>query len=283
MRIRIHDKEIRHSLDLTSEELVALIRYKKPASRRVPLAIVSPVIVVCDDKKFQVDILDIKDATFVNREEAIYGQPEYGEAYGEEAGEKWESPGGAGKKAKKDPTDDIPPFLLTVELPPAMFEAMVGLSELLVLVRVQNIPAYIRTNRVKIDYNMEEKEKDNVSAKPKLVLKVERVRPIVDLLKAQITEAAFYDVFIAGKSDEFFDKGGEDLEEIVGLIGIKRRTEESDITLRMRVKEYLRIRMEQLTKVKEADVQGMVKEAEEKAEIDRKLDDADDKRKGDKK
>lgn len=276
MRIRIHDKEVRHSLDLTSEELVSLIRFKKPASRRVPLAIVSPVIVVCDDKKFQADILDIKDATFVNREEAIYGQPEYGE---EAEGEEWASRPGSSKKAKKDPTEDIPPFLLTVELTPPMFEAMVGLSELLVLVRVQNIPAYIRTKRVKVDYNMEEKERDNVSAKPKLVLKVEQVRPIVDLLKAQITESAFYDVFIAGKSDEFFEKGGEELDEIVGLIGIKRRVEESDIALRMRVKEYLRIRMEQLTKVKEEDVQGMVKEAEEKADIERKLDEADEKRK----
>ena len=273
-RINIHDKDIRHSLDLTSEELVSLIRYKKPPSQQIPSQIVSPVIVICEDKKFQADIIEIRDAAYSNQ--SYYNSPE-DDPYitTVEDFEAWQVK--SGSKKKKDPTENIPPFILSLELTPAMFEGLLTVNEVLVLLRVQNIPSYIKTNKVKVDYN-----KEDPKEKPQLVIKVEKVRPIVDLLKAQISEAAFYDVFINGRSDEFFDKGGEELDDIVGLIGIRRRSEESDIALRMRVKDYLRIRMESLSKVKEDDLQGLVKETEEQEEIERKLNEEDEKRKKDK-
>jgi hypothetical protein len=285
MRIKIVDKTVQHTLDLTPEELVNLIRYKKIDTRSVPFKIVSPVLLICDSKKFQIDIINIENVSSGGGSTYSDGG---GREYYPEDDVPFESPDfqemeeevGSSKKKKKDPMAKMPSFTLRLEIVAQMFDALAASQEILLLLRVQNIPVYVRTNLVKVDYNMADPVKGSEKkAKPTLLVKIERVFPIVDLLKAQISESDFFDVFIAGKREEFFEKEGADLDEIVGLVGIKRKVEESDIELRMRVKDYLSIRIDQMTRIKETELQQMVKETEEKERIDKAIDDANKKNK----
>ena len=282
MKISIVDKDIQNTLDLTSDELVRLLRYKKIDTRSTPFTIVSPVIIVCDDKKFEVDVLDIPSL----RGDEMYGDFDndismedayYMRRYQENQ-----------LRAIREETDDtlkeriepVEAFTLKVELSSELFAALVPTSEILILFRVQNAPAYTRTSKVRVDYN---KQKDKVKRsgenRPALIIKIDQIKPIVDLLKAQITESAFYEVFIEGKSDEFYDAKDNNLDEIVELIGIKRRSEETDIALRTRVISYLKLRMTELSKVQDDDLKELVDNAQLQADIEKKLNDAEKKNK----
>ena len=85
-------------------------------------------------------------------------------------------------------------------------------------------------------------------------------------------------MFIEGRREDFYDASGAELDELVGLIGIKRKVEEGDNELRKRVMEYLKTRVEQ-SNVKDEDIKALVKTAEEEAAIQKKIDDAAKKRK----
>lgn len=281
MRISIIDKAVKNTLDLTSEELVRLLRFRRLDTRRVPFKIVSPVLIVCDDKKFECEILDIKSLNRSPYDEQNVPSDFYGE--GEDL-----DPGMVRQARKQsEKTEDIEPFTLKIELPPGLFAELTKVDQVIVLMRVQNIPVYVRTDAVRVDYNKEgtyqepgEPERQaRVKDKPALLIKVPGVRPILDLLKAQITESAFHEVFIDGKSDEFYDAKDAKLDEIVEIIGIKRRFGESDVELRNRVIAYLKIRMAEATKLKDEELQQMVNETEKQREIDRRIDDASKKQK----
>ncbi len=262
MKITLTDKELRHTLDLSSEEIIALIRYQNPKPSKGEFEIVSPCLLIVGDKKFQVDILNVESQAEVGLEsDDILERLRVYESSGEFPSEA------------KQPKKDVSPFVLTVELPSPLFEALSNNQELIVLFRVRNIPSYVKTDKAKVDFNLEESLKTGY--KPSLVIKVDKVKPIADLLKAQISESQFQEVFIEGNSDEFFNNEGRPLDELVGLIGIKRMKEETDVALRTRVKNYLKLRLDQLSKVDDAQLQGLLTEEEEKARIERKLAEAE--------
>lgn len=276
MKIRLGDREVSNALDLNSEELIRLLRFQKPKTSKAEFQIVSPVLLILGDKKIQANIVNVRD------NESLRNDPYAGDGGGSFTGYYAEEveklyPGSITPRKAKDSTESISPFILELELTPEIFDGLYGVKEVIILLRVQNIPAYIKTNKIKVDFNLEDSKKENYT--PTIAIKVEKVRPILDLLKAQISESNFFEVFIEGKSEEFYDKGGKDLDDLVELIGIKRKAEESDIELRRRVIDYLKLRMEQLSKVKDSDLQQIVKEETDKKRIERKLNEADEKRK----
>ena len=265
MKVTITDKLIKHVLSLTPEEEVFLLRYKKLGNRRGggdTVKVESPVLVVCENRRFQVDILEI-----------------------EEVGSRYDEYGEEPEKIKKaEDIGKLDPFDMTLELTPEMLKEIVATKEPLILFRVLNIPAYIRTNKIKVSYD---KSKDirpenpneavpqsKKPTSPTMVIRVEKIRPVDDLLKQHITDSAFYEVFIQGTREEFYDVTGTELDELVGLVGIRRKIEEGDVELRKRVIEYLKMRVSSLSTVQDAEISQLVKTAEEEAAIQKKLDDA---------
>lgn len=268
MKITLGDKAVSHSLDLTSDEFIRLVRFQKPKPniKNSDLEIISPVLLLIGEKKIQATVLNMQDDGTAQRRLELRD-----EMFDELSPRKQSE-----KQTAKDVTERIAPFRLELEITAETFEALIKTKDVLVLFRVQNIPCYVQTSKVKIDFNLEN------SPIPALVIKVDKVRPVLELLKVQITESQFNEVYIEGKSDDFYDKGGADLDDLVELIGVKRKIDESDIALRRRVKEYLQLRLEQLSRVKDDDLQQMVKDEAEKQRIERKLNAADRKRKKDK-
>ena len=272
MKVQITDKLIKHILSLTSDEEVLLLRYKKLGNRRGgggTVQVESPVLVVCENQRFQADVLEI-----------------------EEVGNRYDEYGSEPEKIKKaEDISKLDPFDMTLELSPELFKELVSTKEPLILLRVMNVPAYIRTNKIKVVYDKSkdirpEKEDEAVPQSrkptvPTMVVRVEKMRPIDDLLKQHITDSAFYEVFIEGKREDFYDAEGAELDELVGLVGIKRKVEEGDNELRKRVIEYLKSHVEK-SNVKDEDIQQLVKTAEEQAAIEKKIDDAAKKRRKEK-
>ena len=234
-RITITDKQVKNVLDLSPEEEVLLLRYDKVDPVREAGAIVSPVLVVCGDKKFEVDLI---------------GQPtDLNDNYGDQS---------QGKEK------GLSKVKIRTELPPELFKELVGVKDILLLARTQNVPSYIMTNRVSVEYD---KTKD---APPMLVVSCDKFKPIDDLLKAQISEPTFYEVFIEGNNEGFYNAEGEQLDNLIEPIGVKRRIEEGDTELRQRVIEYLKFRLQGTVKVKDEEIKTLI----EQAEVDQKIDEA---------
>jgi hypothetical protein len=262
MKVTITDKLIKHVLSLTPEEEVFLLRYKKLGNRRGgggTVQVESPILVVCDNQRFQVDILEI-----------------------EEVGNRYDEYGQEPERIKKaEDIGKLDPFDMTLELTPELFKEVVATREPLILFRVLNIPAYIRTNKIKIIYDkskdVRQEPNDPAARKPvipTMVVRVEKIRPVDDLLKQHITDSAFYEVFIQGKREEFYDVTGAELDDLVGIIGVRRRVEEGDVELRKRVIEYIKMRVASLSTIKDSEMTQLVRTAEEEADVQKKLDDA---------
>ena len=62
MRINIVDNKIKYALNLTSEELVHLMRLQPLQNRRTPFQIVSPVLLVCGDEKHEVEVKQVNES-----------------------------------------------------------------------------------------------------------------------------------------------------------------------------------------------------------------------------
>lgn len=279
MKINLGDKSIRNALNLTSEELINLLRYQNPKTSSADAEIVSPVLFVFENVNIQSTIVGIQDNNYRETEQPYYDSDDDEEFRDLDGGmvEEDGSIGGRRKKSKnsKDSVKNIPSFVLEVELTRELFDELLKVKEVLILMRVQNIPVYVLTNKAQIQFNLEESKKPKFV--PSLAVKIDKVRAIVELLKTQISESDFFEVYVKGKSDEFFEKGGADLDDLVGIIGIRRKPQESDIELRMRVKSYLITRMEELSKVKDEDLQNLIKDQAEKDRIEKKMDDAKEK------
>lgn len=260
MRIAL-DKQTQHVLNLSSEELVTLLRYRKIDPRLVSGSIVSPVLLICEDKKFQCTVYNVVEQGTSIPSDWPYGRE--GLLLDDlEAIQSDEKP------------SKFSPFLLQIELTPEMFEPIIKTELIYVVMRLNNKPVYTKTKNVKIEYNKADKE-----SKPSLVISVGGIRPIVELLKAQITESAFYDVFVNGDSNEFYDAESKALDELVEVVGFKRRLEESDGELRKRVIDCLKFRVTEGAKLQDADLQKLVSDEEQRQNIERKIDDADKRRK----
>jgi len=279
MRIRIVDKQIKHVLNLTSEELMLLLRLQPLDSRRVPFKIVSPVLIVCGDQKYEVPIIRVDQLGSTRRGEYpleiddVQEMIEEGQYFGDVVNIDEAIPDRPPvrqrprERKKVDPTSKIPSFMMEVELNAKLFEGLMNVESPLVLMRVQNIPVYTPIEDIRVNFN-------KPKATPVLLITVERVQPIVDLLKTQLTESAFYETFIVGKSEQFFESAGVKLDDLVALVGIKRKENESDTELRIRVKEYLKIRIAGTTDVNDDELKALIRQTEEVAEIERSMDEA---------
>ena len=235
MKITLSDKEIRYALELNDEELARLLRYRKLDPNVDPYVIVSPLMVVCNNNKHIAKILDVKD---------------------------WSAnPPGPGDKK-------IPPFDIKIFLSPDLFKDLTLSDELILLFRVRNIPSFVRVSNFRIEYDTAITSKNKI---PALVMRAEEVKPITDLLRMQMSESTFYEIFIQGKNDDFYDATGESLDGLVGLVGIKRMNGELDIELRNRTKGYLKFRISEILPITDEDVQKLVKKAEEEKEIEDKI------------
>jgi|GEM_PF-5258868 len=268
MKIALTDKEVQHALDLSSEELVSLLRYRRPTETAAKFKVVSPLLLVVGSKKYQVDLLEIE----LDRNSST-GQMSW-------EGEDWDTtdlPSTNVSKKKKDKSLKLPSLVITTELTAEIFTSLLEVSEVMVLLRINNVPGYFITDMVRVDYNKAAAfpERDSQkSPRPRLIMKSGVVRPIVDLLKAQISESSFYECFIGGKSEEFYNSEGDALDEIVELIGFLRKNNETDIALRRRVIDYLKLYLESRTSVTDEDLNKIVDEAQKKIEIDKKIDEA---------
>lgn len=272
MRINIVDKQIKYALNLTSEELVHLMRLQPLQNRRSPFQIVSPVLLVCGEEKHEVEVKQVSESS-----QRMLPAPEDEEEFLEsmpEGVEGWQSPK-RGKKSKKiDPTERIPGFVLETELTHELFKSLMTNKVVLLLLRIQNIPAYAVIEAIRVNV-------DRPGENGSLVLRIDRVKPIVELLKTQLTESSFYETFIVGKSEEFFESTETQLDNLVALTGILRKENESDNELRTRVKSYLKIRIAETTNVDDEELKGLIRKSEEIAEIERLMDET--KRKKDEK
>jgi len=253
------------------------MRLRPLQNRRSPFQIVSPVLIVCGDEKYEVEVKEVSETAsrrmlpapdegefsgFID-EEAENLDPGFSE---DEEGRK--IPTGSKKKRRKvDPTERIPGFALETELTPELFKGLTTNKVVVVLLRIQNIPAYAMVENIRVNIS-------NPGDSGSLVMRIDRVQPIVDLLKTQLTESSFFETFIVGKSEEFFESTGVQLDDLVALVGIKRKENESDNEIRMRVKSYLKIRIAETTDVSDEELKGLIKKAEEVQEIQRSMDDA---------
>lgn len=279
MRINIVNKEIKYALNLTSEELVHLMRLRPLQSRRSPFQIVSPILIVCGEEKYEVEVKEVSEAakrvSSADEEDFIEEVEDLDPGFfeDEEAGKIPTGPKRK-KKRKVDPTERIPGFVLETELTPELFKALTVNKVVVVLLRIQNIPAYAMVENIRVNIS-------NPGESGSLVMRIDRVQPIVDLLKTQLTESSFFETFIVGKSEEFFESTGVQLDDLVALVGIKRKDNESDNELRMRVKSYLKIRIAETTDVSDEELKQLIRKSEEVQEIQRSMDES--KKKKDKK
>lgn len=275
MRINIIDKQIKYALNLTSEELVHLMRLQPLQGRRTPFQIMSPVLIACGENKHEVDIVRMDEAgkSRSTRGDSFSDDPL--ELSDEDAAETMYNFRDSRKPPinKKQPTekikstDKIPPFTLETELTPELFNDLTTNKKALLLLRIQNIPAYAVIDSIRVNVS-------SPGTKGSLVMKIDKVSPIVDLLKTQLTESSFYDTFIVGKSEEFFESTGVQLDNIVALVGILRKENESDNEMRIRVKEYLKIRIAETTNVDDRELKALIQKSEEVQEIERSMDEA---------
>lgn len=260
MRIKIVDKQVKHVLKLTSEEVVALLRFQPPSTNRVPTRVSSPCLVIANGNKYEVDILSVQD-----RGGTWSGSNDDSDDYDVDNDNAVRDFSSRRRKAKwSDPAQKVPPFSITVEMPEGMFEDLVKSESTILLIRVQNIPAYSVVGSISVSF-------DKPGSKPKLVINVSAVKTVADLMRTQITESTFYENFILGRSNEFFDSVGADLDAIVKLVGMCRKPDETDVELRNRVKDYLRLKIAGTTDVDDDIVADLIREAEEKEEIEQAM------------
>lgn len=266
MRINIVDEQIKFVLNLSSEEIVHLMRLQPLQIRRSPFQIVSPVLIACGENKHEVEIIKTDESGSVRSLPPPEGDEEddllEGEAWGGE-----EEPDKKKGKRRVDPTERIPPFVLTTEVTPELFKDLVMNKQVVVLLRIQNIPAYALIEDIRINVT-------NPGVAGNLVMRIDRVRPITELLKTQLTESSFYETFIVGKSEEFFESTGVQLNDIVALVGVLRKEGESDTELRIRVKDYLKIRIAETTDIDDQELKALIRKAEEVQEIERLMDES---------
>ena len=272
MRINIVNKQIKYALNLTSEELVHLMRLRPLQTRRTPFSIISPILIVCGEEKVEVEIKEVIETSTRRTLSASddSGLAEYMDLdpmEGVDEEEEEESPTRKKRKRKVDPTEKIPGFALETELTPELFTALTKNKVVVVLLRIQNIPAYAMVENIRVNIS-------NPGENGSLVMRIDRVQPIVDLLKTQLTESSFFETFIVGKSEEFFESTGVQLDDLVALVGIKRKENESDNELRMRVKGYLKIRIAETTDVDDEELKQLIRKAEEVQEIQRSMDES---------
>ena len=156
---------------------------------------------------------------------------------------------------------------------PELFKSLSTNKVVLILLRIQNIPAYAVVEKIRVNFD---KPGDSGS----LGMNIDRVKPIVELLKTQLTESSFYETFIVGKSEEFFESEGTQLDNLVALVGVLRKENESDNELRIRVKSYLKIRIAETTNVGDDELKALIRKSEEVAEIERLMNEAKSKKKG---
>lgn len=255
MRISIVDKEIRHVLDLTSEELVKLIQYKISAGRySSKFDIVSPVLVCAGSKKFQVTLVGAKSVE------------EYDNAYYQRSRQVFE-------------IDQPPPtrknigaidFIATGELTAEMVQPIVEADYLLFIARLKNKPSYAIISNYRIYFDKKSPVGDT-NGKVLLEMVIKSVKPIEELLKAQISEEQWYEVYVIGKSEDFFLGEGKLLDDLVGLIGLKRLEREDDFALRRRVIKYLK-RVVEEPPISEEEISEMLERTQQELEVDRKID-----------
>jgi len=243
MKIVITDKTVRNVLDLSEKEVINLLRYRSLDYNKVPYKIVSPVLLISGDDKFELEIKDVEG-------KGNYFTP--------------------GLKEGSLPSDFVP-FVLKLEVVPRLFDSVVKNGEILILVRIRNVPCYIRAQQeIKIIYGGSVGE----SMTPKAIMEVNvssEPKAIDDLLRKQISDSTFYEIFIGGESGEFFDSEGGKLDDLVGLVGMKRKAGEGDTELRKRVVDYLKFRVGSITqKIDDSDLEGLLAQAD----IDKKLDEA---------
>lgn len=268
MRINIVDEQIKFVLNLSSEEIVHLMRLQPLQVRRSPFQIVSPVLIACGDSKHEVEIIKTDESGNIRALPA----PEDEEFDFEDFATKGEEIPRSGPPEKKkkreiDPTERIPSFVLTTELTPELFKDLVTNKQVALLLRIQNIPAYALVEDIRVNVT-------SPGEAGNLVMRIDRVRPITELLKTQLTESSFYETFIVGKSEEFFESTGTQLNDLVALVGVLRKEGESDTELRMRVKDYLKIRIAETTNIDDQELKALIRKAEEVQEIERLMDKA---------
>jgi len=255
------------------------MRLRPLQSRRSPFQIVSPILIVCGEEKYEVEVKEVSEAakrvSSADEEDFIEEVEDLDPGFfeDEEAGKIPTGPKRK-KKRKVDPTERIPGFVLETELTPELFKALTVNKVVVVLLRIQNIPAYAMVENIRVNIS-------NPGESGSLVMRIDRVQPIVDLLKTQLTESSFFETFIVGKSEEFFESTGVQLDDLVALVGIKRKDNESDNELRMRVKSYLKIRIAETTDVSDEELKQLIRKSEEVQEIQRSMDES--KKKKDKK
>jgi hypothetical protein len=250
MKINIVDKDVKHVLDLSNEELVRLIKFEPPSKESRILEIISPILVFAGPKKFQVKLVNVESSSRSVSEgyESLWGL----------------SPTSKGSYKTL--------FTAYGEVDPEMVRPIIESDNLLVLSRIKNVPSYAVVDRFKIYYDRKcDKDTDG---KVILELRVSKVKPIEDLLKSQITEEQFYEVYVVGRSDEFFRRSGDKLDDLIGLIGLRRREGEDDYALRRRVVKYLRKVIEE-PPIPDEEINKILR----LAEIDRKIDEAKGRRK----
>ncbi len=261
MRINIVDNKIKYALNLTSEELVHLMRLQPLQNRRTPFQIVSPVLLVCGDEKHEVEVKQVNESG--NQKQIEYESDDI-IPMSEDRPKK-------SKKQKVDPTEKIPGFVIETELTPELFKSLSTNKVVLLLLRIQNIPAYAIVEKIRVNL-------ETPGESGSLGMNIDQVKPILELLKTQLTESAFYETFIVGNSEEFFESEGTQLDNLVALVGVLRKENESDNELRIRVKSYLKIRIAETTDVGDDELKALIRKSEEVDEIERLMNEAKSKR-----
>ncbi len=275
MRINIVDNKIKYALNLTSEELVHLMRLQPLQNRRTPFQIVSPVLLVCGDEKHEVEVKQVNESG--SQRQIDYDNDDEIVPMSQKGG-PWESAEirpKSKKKQKIDPTEKIPGFVIETELTPELFKSLSTNKVVLLLLRIQNIPAYAVVEKIRVNL-------ETPGESGSLRMNIDRVKPILELLKTQLTESAFYETFIVGNSEEFFESEGTQLDNLVALVGVLRKENESDNELRIRVKSYLKIRIAETTNVDDDELKALIRKSEEVAEIETLMNEAKNKKKDEK-
>lgn len=250
MRINITDSQIQQVLDLTSTELARLLRFQSVDPKVQPFQIVSPALIVCGERKYEVELLAVEE-----RSVGVYSADSTSFYY-------------PSKSYMTRPTTDeskVPPFNIKITLTQELYQGLCETVNPLLLFRVQNSPSYSIMSEFRAEFKSPGKPGE-------LRVPVNEVKTVTELLKTQLTESAFYEVYIIGRSEDFFESSGKSLDDLVSLIGIKRKIEENDTELRLRVKDYLKIRLAGTTNVTDEELYDVVKKAEEVQEIERAMD-----------
>jgi len=224
MRLVI-DKELKHVLDLTSEEVVKLIQYKNSATRySSKFDIVSPVLVCAGSKKFQVTLVGAKSLEEYDSSMQLM--------------DRYEEGGYPDEVPRRKNIGSVE-FIATVILSTEMVQPMMEAEYLLFIARLKNKPSYAVISSYRIYFDRKSTMGDT-NGKLLLEMVIKSVKPIEELLKAQISEEQWYEVYVIGKSEDFFLGEGKLLDDLVGLIGLKRLPQEDDFGLRRRVVKYLK-------------------------------------------